>query len=301
MQRRNVLKGLGLTATAAIATTPAFAQGMVQSANAPSSPWPAPQLATGGRLGHCRIGNGPTVCVVLHEWLGDHVNWEPVLPYLDPVRYTFVFVDLRGYGWSRRMSGSYTLDEAVADVLHTADELAITRFHLVGHSMSGLVAQKVALLAGSRLQSVTLFSPVPPTGFRADEAVMKALNAVIDEDEAAGRAITARTSGGYGAGWLRRKLAIAREASTVEAKRGYLTMFTSSAISGETHGLAAPMHVVTGALDIPFYRSEPLRNAFALAYPRVTFEIIDDAGHYSMLETPVRVASIIEKQLAGPS
>ena len=299
MQRRNVLKGLGLTATAAITNTPAFAQGAGSVVSTSPSPWPSPQLATGNRLGHCRIGNGSTVCVVLHEWLGDHVNWEPVLPYLDPARCTIVFVDLRGYGWSRGVSGSYTLDEAAADVLRTADELAITRFHLVGHSMSGLVAQKIALQAGSRLQTVTLFSPVPPTGFRADEAAMKALNAVIDEDEAAGRAITARTSSRYGAGWLRRKLAIAREASTVEAKRGYLTMFTSSAISGETHGLAAPLHVVTGALDIPFYRGEPLRNAFALAYPRVTFETIDDAGHYSMLETPVRVASIIEKQLAG--
>ncbi|MCP3440423.1 alpha/beta fold hydrolase [Bradyrhizobium sp. CCGUVB14] len=303
MQRRNVLRGLGLTATAVMATTPALAQGVGNAASAPPSPaptsWKSPQLATGNRLGHCRVGNGPTICVVLHEWLGDHVNWEPVLPYLDPALYTIVFMDLRGYGWSRAMSGSYTLDEATADVLRTADELAIGRFHLVGHSMSGLVAQKIALGAGSRLQSVTLFSPVPPTGFRADEAAMKALNAVIDEDEAAGRAITARTSSRYGAGWLRRKLAIAREASTVEAKRGYLTMFTSSAITGETHGLAAPLHVVTGALDIPFYRGEPLRNAFALAYPRVTFEIIDDAGHYSMLETPVRVASIIEKQLAG--
>jgi pimeloyl-ACP methyl ester carboxylesterase len=299
MQRRNVLKGLGLTATAAMATSPSLAQGAGIAASAPSSAWPSPQLATGGRLGYCRVGNGPSICVVLHEWLGDHVNWEPVLPYLDPVRFTIVFMDLRGYGWSRDMSGSYTLDEAAADVLRTADELAISRFHLVGHSMSGLVAQKIALQAGGRLQSVTLFSPVPPTGFRADEAAMKALNAVIDEDAAAGRAITARTSSRYGAGWLRRKLAIAREASTVEAKRGYLTMFTTSTITGETHGLVAPLHVVTGALDIPFYRGEPLRNAFALAYPRVTFEIIDDAGHYSMLETPVRVASIIEKQLAG--
>jgi pimeloyl-ACP methyl ester carboxylesterase len=299
MQRRNVLKGLALTATAAIASTPALAQGAGNAVSAPSSPWPLPQLATGSRLGHCRVGSGPAVCVVLHEWLGDHVNWEPVLPYLDPARFTVVFMDLRGYGWSRGLSGGYTLDEAAADVLRTADELAITRFHLVGHSMSGLVTQKIALQAGNRIQTVTLFSPVPPSGFRADEAAMKALNAVIDEDEAAGRAITARTSSRYGAGWLRRKLAIAREASTVEAKRGYLTMFTSSSITGETHGLAAPMHVVTGALDIPFYRGEPLRNAFALAYPRVTFEIIDDAGHYSMLETPVRVASIIEKQLAG--
>jgi 3-oxoadipate enol-lactonase len=301
MQRRNVLKGLGLTTTAAIAATPAFAQGAAAppSPSLSSSPWPAPQLATGERLGHCRFGNGPAVCVVLHEWLGDHVNWEQVAPYLDPARHTFVFMDLRGYGWSRGMSGSYTLDEAVADVLRTADGLAITHFHLIGHSMSGLVAQKIALQAPSRIQSVTLFSPVPPTGFRADEAALKALNAVVDEDEAAARAITARTSGRYGAGWLHRKLAIARGAGTLEAMRGYLTMFTTSAITGDAHALAAPLHVVTGALDILFYRGEPLRNAFALAYPRVTFEAIDDAGHYSMLETPVRVASIIEKQVAA--
>ena len=246
--------------------------------------------------------SGPRRVLFVFAWLvvgGEETEVRLLAQHLNPARYTIVFMGLRGYGWSRGISGSYTLDEAAADVLRTADELGITRFHLVGHSMSGLVAQKIALQAAGRLQSVTLFSPVPPTGFRADEAAMKALNAVIDEDEAAGRAITARTSSRYGAGWLRCKLTIAREASTVEAKRGYLTMFTSSAITGDTHGLAAPLHVVTGALDIPFYRGEPLRNAFALAYPRVTFEVIDDAGHYSMLETPVRVAGIIEKRLAG--
>jgi pimeloyl-ACP methyl ester carboxylesterase len=72
-------------------------------------------------------------------------------------------------------------------LLRTADRLGISRFHLVGHSMSGPVAQKVALAGASRIQSMTLFSPVPPTGFHADEVAMKALNAVIDEDEAAAR------------------------------------------------------------------------------------------------------------------
>lgn len=155
-----------------------------------------------------------------------------------------------------KVSGSYTLDEAVDDVLRTADQLAISRFHLVGHSMSALVAQKIGLAAAARIQSVTLFSPVPPTGFHADEAAMKALNAVIEDDEAAGRAIAAC-------------------------------------------GLTAPMHVVNGALDIPFYRGDTSHNSFATAYPQATFEMIDDAGHYSMLETPVRVAGIIEKHVGA--
>jgi 3-oxoadipate enol-lactonase len=300
MQRRHLLKALGLSATAVVTTrgaqaaTPAAIHAIV-----PPSPWPAPQTAMGGRLGHCRIGNGPALCIVLHEWLGDHVNWEPTLPYFDLARHTLVFMDLRGYGWSRRLSGSYTLDEAARDVLRTADQLAVSRFHLVGHSMSGLVAQKIALAAAARIQSVTLFSPVPPTGFHADEATMKALNAVIEDDEAAGRAITSRTSNKYGPGWLQRKLKIARDAATLDAMRGYLEMFTSSSITDYTRALTAPMHVVNGAQDIPFYRGEASHNAFAAAYPQATFEMIDDAGHYSMLETPVRVASIIEKRVAA--
>jgi hypothetical protein len=47
---------------------------------------------------------------------------------------------------------------------------------------------------------------------RVASAALKALNAVIDEDEAAARAIIARTSNRYGADWLQRKLKIARDA-----------------------------------------------------------------------------------------
>jgi 3-oxoadipate enol-lactonase len=297
MQRRDILKLLGLGATAGTLAPPLTAHAADGTAAvADAAPWPAPRLGKPGDnavLGHCRVGAGPTACVVLHEWLGDHLNWEPTLPYFDPARQSVVFADLRGYGWSRALTGRFDLAEAASDVLRLADELKLSRFHLVGHSMSGLIAQQVAIEAAPRIQSVTLFSPVPPTGFHADDAAMRALNAVIDEDDAAARAITARTSNRYGAGWLKRKLAIARGAAP-EAMRGYLKMFTTSSIT-EPAKLTMPLHAVSGAQDIAFYRNDAFRNAFAAAYPQATFELIDDAGHYAMLETPVRVASIIEK------
>jgi pimeloyl-ACP methyl ester carboxylesterase len=304
MKRRNMLKILGLGATTAILAAPATAQAQKaepEAALAPCSPWPAPRSATAGTnalLGHCRVGSGPAVCIVLHEWLGDHVNWEQALSYFDFRRHTLLFVDLRGYGWSRGLTGRFALDEATDDVLRLADELQIPRFHLVGHSMSGLIAQEIALSAPSRIPSVTLFSPVPPTGFHADDAAIRALSAVVDDDEAASRAINSRTSNRYGSGFLQRKLRIARGAATPEAMRGYLKMFTTSAITNPGR-LTGPLHVVSGAQDIPFYRNETFRGAFAAAYPQATFEIIDDAGHYTMLETPVRVASIIEKRIAA--
>jgi len=302
-KRRTVL-AMGIGATTALLTAPAAAQSKKAKPDAATvacSPWPAPHPAVTGAagvLGHCRIGTGPAICVVLHEWLGDHVNWEPTLPYFDPDRHSLLFVDLRGYGWSRGMAGRFELGEAADDVLRLTEQQQISRFHLIGHSMSGLIAQEIALRALSRIQSVMLFSPVPPTGFHADDAAMHALNAVVDEDEAASRAINSRTSNRYGPGWLRRKLGIARNAATPEAMRGYLRMFTTSVIA-DPGRLTAPLHVVSGAQDIPFYRNEAFHSAFATAYPHATFETIDDAGHYAMLETPVRVASIIEKRVAA--
>jgi 3-oxoadipate enol-lactonase len=121
----------------------------------------------------------------------------------------------------------------------------------------------------------------------------------IDENEAAARAINARTSNRMGAGWMQRKLKIARDAATIEAMRGYLRMFTTEAITADTHGLAAPMHVVNEAQDIAFYRGDASHSAFAAAYPAASYEVIDDAGHYSIPETPARVASIIEKRGAA--
>jgi 3-oxoadipate enol-lactonase len=249
MERRDIIKLMGLGVTAGALASPLAAQdaNTAPAGALASSPWPAPRVGTPGAdamLGHCRVGSGPTVCIVLHEWLGDHVNWEPTLPYFDPGRYTLVFADLRGYGWSRALTGRFDLAEAAVDVLRLADQLQISRFCLVGHSMSGLIAQQVAVEAGSRIESVTLFSPVPPAGFHADEAALRALNAVIDEDDAAARAITARTSNRYGAGWTKRKLAIARTAATPEAMRGYLKMFTTASIH-EPAKLTMPLHVVS--------------------------------------------------------
>ena len=66
-------------------------------------------------------------------------------------------VDLRGYGRSRGRTGAFTLEEAAADVLALGDALGLTRFAVVGHSMSPLVALHLAphhalhLVGGKRI------------------------------------------------------------------------------------------------------------------------------------------------------
>nr|WP_255347257.1 alpha/beta fold hydrolase [Serratia sp. FS14] len=60
-----------------------------------------------------------------------------MIPYLDVASFTYVFADFRGYGASRELTGAYTTDEMVGDVVALADALGWRRFDVVGHSMGG--------------------------------------------------------------------------------------------------------------------------------------------------------------------
>ena len=86
-----------------------------------------------------------------------------------------------------------------------------------------------------------------------DEAAFGRLLAAVDQDEAALAAISARTGSRYSNGWLKRKLAMARQSAVREAMVGYARMFTSSDISKAAAGLKLPVLVMTGQYDIPIY------------------------------------------------
>src|SRR5260370_14524032 len=119
---------------------------------------------------HKTIGNGPTKVVVIHGWFWDHRVFMPIFDCLDADRYTFVFLDIRGYGNSRNVSGSFTIGEVAADAIALADQLGWREFHVVGHSMGGKATQKIAVDARARVQSVVAVTPVPPCALSFDEA-----------------------------------------------------------------------------------------------------------------------------------
>jgi pimeloyl-ACP methyl ester carboxylesterase len=56
---------------------------------------------------HTTIGGGPTKVVVIHGWFSDHRVFAPIFDCLDADLYTYAFIDIRGYGNSRNLSGKY--------------------------------------------------------------------------------------------------------------------------------------------------------------------------------------------------
>ena len=147
------------------------------------------------RPGYVRHGNGPERVTVLHDWLGDHRNYDAVLPYLDGSAFTYVFADLRGYGESIALTGACSVEEIAADCLALADRLGWPRFHLIGHSMTGMAVQRIAADAPARIQRAVAVCPVSAAGNRLD-ADAKAFFASTAENDDALRRLFRYVSGG---------------------------------------------------------------------------------------------------------
>jgi pimeloyl-ACP methyl ester carboxylesterase len=256
-------------------------------------------------LGHSVYGQGEEKVMVFHDWMGDAANYEPLIPYLDPVSYTYVFVDIRGYGKSRHLAGAYSAEEVTADAFRLANTLGWKRFHVIGHSMTGMVVQRMAVddrISGTkRLKSVIAITPVSADGYPADEGTKKFLWDLIGTRNLSEQGFFALTGQRLSPAWGRVKTNRHFQTSTEDALKGYYRMWLETDFSAEARKakVETPFLVIGGRQDLPGFQEAHLRKTFGVLYPNVAFSFITDAGHYPMHETPVYLASLIEKYLAA--
>ena len=248
-------------------------------------------------LAHELYGSGTEKVIVLHDWLGDRHNYDPARPYLDTAAYTFAFVDLRGYGESMDIPGAFDEDEAAADVLRLADDLGWQRFHIIGHSMTGMVVQRVAADAPLRVASVIATTPVSAAGMQTDADTYGFLEGAAKDPEVMAQAIHALTGERLSALWAAFKVDRAMARSTEAARLGYLEMFDKSDFHEDVQGLAIPVTVILGQNDLPFFQPDYIEGTFGTWYPNLTIVVSPNAGHYPMQETPVFYASAVDAHL----
>jgi 3-oxoadipate enol-lactonase len=248
-------------------------------------------------LGFARAGEGAVRVIVLHDWMGDHRNYDPTLPYLDEAAFTWAMADLRGYGLSRDRAGRYDLLEAAGDVLALADGLGWERFSLVGHSMSTMVAQQVAASAPERVSAMALLTPVPPTGLRAPAEAVAFLERMAMDETVRAETFAKQGGGRHAPAWTAFKLRRWREAARPEASRAYVAMFAATAVEGRARG-DLPVLAVVGEHDAEHFR-EPAVRAWAEAAYQGLADVVTcaNAGHYPMQETPVALASALDRFL----
>lgn len=239
------------------------------------------------------VGSGPRKVLCLNGWFGHAGAWGPFVQSLDLQAFTYVFMDYRGYGRRRGSAGEYTMAQIARDALALVDQLGWQRFALLGHSMGGMAIQRVLADAPERVEALVGISPVPAGGVPFDEAGWALFHSAA-VDAGARRAIIDFTTGNRLTGtWLDAMVASSLAHSDEQAFAAYLQAWARDSFVERIEGRTLPVLVIAGEHD-PALGAATCEATWLQHYPNAELEIMRNAGHYAMEETPVALASAVE-------
>jgi esterase len=245
---------------------------------------------------HHLIGTGPIKTIVLPGWFGDSQAFAPMESALSHAEFTYAVMDYRGYGGMKHTAGTYTVDEIAVDALALADSLGFSTFSLIGHSMGGKYIQRVLTLQPERVRKLVAVAPVPASAVEFDEAGWALFSGAADKRENRYAIIDYTTGSRLSPAWIDAMVDYSLEHSTRDAFAAYFRTWAKTDFSELVHGLEHAVKVIIGEYD-PALNAAVMEATFLKWYPNASLETMRNAGHYPMNETPVALATSIEKFL----
>ncbi len=253
----------------------------------------------GRRLAWRTLGSGPPLLLV-NGYAATGGDWDPQLLQRLGESFELISPDNRGMGSSQLGDpAELTIDGMAEDLELLFDGLAIERLPVVGWSMGGFVAQRLALRAPARVERLALLSTDPggAGAVPADPAVWaRLLDHSGSPREQASRlisllfppALAPQIDDRFGA-----IVALARsglDPQTLAAQEATMVAWhlQEQPRPGDD---APPVLVAHGSEDVVI----PPGNADALAahWPGARVELFEGGGHAFMAQEPLRLADLI--------
>jgi pimeloyl-ACP methyl ester carboxylesterase len=243
----------------------------------------------GAELWYELHGSGGDPLVLVHGYTGDVSDWHHQIREFGRT-HRVLALDHRGHGHSHapRDRASYTIERLAADVEAIAAEAGFERWHLVGHSMGGAVAQEIALRGPERLASLTLEDTSHAFDFGGNEAVARIFESRLRLAEEKGMTAVAELP--------RPPLPPHMPAARAEEEKRRLARMSVDGFIGGWHalstwagtreraaGIRVPTLVIHGELDAALLKGS---RWLAETIPGAVLAEIPEAGHSPQYERP---------------
>jgi len=98
--------------------------------------------------------------VLIHGFLGSSEMWEPQINFFKN-KFRVITPDLPGFGRSNKEKSHNNIKSISNLLLSCLEEKKIDKFHLLGHSMGGMIVQEMAKKAGDKISKLICYSTGP--------------------------------------------------------------------------------------------------------------------------------------------
>lgn len=240
-------------------------------------------------------GSGPPL-LMLAGFMSDHASWAPLVPLLKDT-FTCIRIDNRTTGQTTPWNAPVSIELMCTDALALIDQLGHARFHVLGHSMGGIITLHMAKEVPDRVASAHVAASAPIRLAR-NTALFEAL-------------ITIRRSNAPPDTWLRALFpwlfnpqVFANPAAIEQALTDSLAYPHSQSADAMEHQLnalrnfdgtdlaspACPTQALVGALDLII----PPDHALAVL-GHLPHHVVEGAGHSIHWDAPDHVADHVRR------
>ena len=246
--------------------------------------------------------------VLVHGFTGSRDDFSDVLPTLGKSRRTLT-PDNRGHGGTTNPGEGYTLEQMSDDLLGFLDGLGISDFHLLGHSLGGMIALRFVLAHPQRVRSLVLMD-TSASATDMPAAVMEAGAKLVAEHGMAAMAKITKSN----PPWKRSEAALRsvermgeeRYMSRIESKllkmdpEAFIQLgkllVDQTAVDDRLGEIQCRTLVLVGESDLPFVGPSRL---MADKIPDASLAIIDGAAHSPQFENEAAWLAAVEAHLAA--
>jgi pimeloyl-ACP methyl ester carboxylesterase len=255
-------------------------------------------LASGVRIHYAAQGSSYGVpTVFLHGYTDSWFSFSRVLPLLPRDRFWAIAPDQRGHGDSDRPPRGYSIDDFATDLVALLDALGIGRANLVGHSLSSVIARRVAARYPERVDRLVLVgavaTPVRPVVNELRDAIQDLVDPVPEDFIRDFQASTIQVP------VPERFFNGVVAASKKLPARVWRSILDGLLVADDSQSLArisAPTLLIWGEQDAYFLRRE--QQFLVQAIPDARLTVYEDTGHSPHWERPEQFARDVQAFLS---